>query len=55
MTLTRADVAAALGRNDVFDFLVDIVPRDAAAATTSSRPQAAVATSAASATASATT
>ena len=27
-TLQRNDVAVAIGRSDVFDFLIDIVPRD---------------------------
>ncbi|KAJ1269003.1 hypothetical protein BS78_07G176900 [Paspalum vaginatum] len=29
-TLQKSDIAAAVARNDVFDFLVDIVPRDEA-------------------------
>src|SRR4051794_37853485 len=27
-TLQRSDVAAAIAKNDTFDFLIDIVPRD---------------------------
>jgi nuclear transcription factor Y, gamma len=27
-TLSRADIAKALGRSDQFDFLIDVVPRD---------------------------
>ena len=27
-TLQRNDVAMAIGKNDTFDFLIDIVPRD---------------------------
>lgn len=27
-TLQRSDVAAAVSKNDTFDFLIDIVPRD---------------------------
>jgi nuclear transcription factor Y gamma len=46
-TLQRSDIAAALAKSDMFDFLIDIVPREEAAthakrtATTSSAPQAA--------------
>lgn len=27
-TLQKSDVAAAISKNDMFDFLIDIVPRD---------------------------
>jgi hypothetical protein len=27
-TLSRADIAKALGKSDQFDFLIDVVPRD---------------------------
>ena len=37
-TLQRSDIASALARSDMFDFLIDIVPREEAAAKRTSGP-----------------
>lgn len=37
-TLQRSDIAAALTKSDMFDFLIDIVPREEAGATHAKRP-----------------
>lgn len=37
-TLQRSDIAAALAKSDMFDFLIDIVPREEGAGSTSKRP-----------------
>ncbi|KAI1954085.1 CCAAT- binding transcription factor component [Ophidiomyces ophidiicola] len=40
-TLQRSDIAAALAKSDMFDFLIDIVPREEATSTKRSAPAAA--------------
>jgi nuclear transcription factor Y gamma len=37
-TLQRSDIAAALTKSDMFDFLIDIVPREEAGASSSKKP-----------------
>jgi nuclear transcription factor Y, gamma len=37
-TLQRSDIAAALAKSDMFDFLIDIVPREDSSGSTSKRP-----------------
>ncbi len=37
-TLQRSDIASALTKSDMFDFLIDIVPREEASTTQSKRP-----------------
>lgn len=37
-TLQRSDIAAALTKSDMFDFLIDIVPREEAGASNAKRP-----------------
>ena len=37
-TLQRSDIAAALAKSDMFDFLIDIVPREETGAHTTKRP-----------------
>jgi nuclear transcription factor Y gamma len=44
-TLQRSDIAAALGKSDMFDFLIDIVPRDEATPSAASKRSAAQSTS----------
>jgi nuclear transcription factor Y gamma len=41
-TLQRSDIAAALGKSDMFDFLIDIVPREDAQPQHKRRPEYAV-------------
>lgn len=48
-TLQRSDIAMAVSNNDVFDFLIDIVPREEAILTTASTKKGAASSSSSSA------